>query len=56
MVIYAPSCKFPGYSWNARIFADRILLARGSAAYNKHLVGAFRIIGGRVVPAIINVL
>jgi len=56
MVVYATSGRYPDYFWNARIFADRILLAWGPVGYNKHLVGSFRIVAGRVVPAIINVL
>jgi len=56
MVVYANSGEYPRWYWNAKIFANRMLLAQGPVGRNKHLVGAFRIVAGRVVPAIINVL
>jgi len=53
MVVYVPSSK-PGLYWSSKIFANRILIAQGKAANNMHLVGSFRIIAGRVVPAILK--
>lgn len=54
MIVYAPSGKYPDYSWKAEITVDEIKLVEGLAGYNKHLVGTFRIVAGKVVPTIIH--
>jgi len=56
MVVYAPSGKYPDFSWRAVISADGVKLVVGLAGRNKHLVGAFRIVSGRVIPALVHVL